>query len=200
MTFSARLLLTLLCAALLPTGLAASPAAHPSAQAAAKVPGYVLQGMPLVRQSYNACGPASITQVLAYFGVQVSMADVSRQTRPTERSYMTAQAIVNYAPKVGMQARLFTGGNLNTVKSAIRAGLPIIALQSHITDTGTVIPHWRVLVGYNDVTAQVYIMDPLLGYVAMRYSDMDRVWADQRGQFAVLYPPTLAGTVRKVIG
>lgn len=200
MTFSARLLLTLLCAALPPTGLAASPAAQPPAQAAAKVPGYVLQGMPLVRQTYNACGPASITQVLAYFGVQVSMADVSRQTRPTERSYMTAQAIVNYAPRVGMQARLFTGGNLNTVKSAIRAGLPIIALQSHITDTGTVIPHWRVLVGYNDATGQVYIMDPLLGYVAMRYSDMDRVWADQRGQFAVMYPPTLAGTVRKVIG
>ncbi|MFT2718607.1 C39 family peptidase [Deinococcus sp. A31D244] len=199
MTFSARLLLTLLCAALLPTGLAASPATQPPAQAA-KVPGYVLQGMPLVRQSYNACGPASITQVLAYFGRQVSMADVSRQTRPSDRSYMTAQAIVNYAPKVGMQARLFTGGNLNTIRSAIRAGLPIIALQSHITDTGTVIPHWRVLVGYNDATGQVYIMDPLLGYVAMRYSDMDRVWTDQRGQFAVLYPPTLAGTVRKVIG
>lgn len=200
MTFPARLLLTLLCAALPPGALAAAPAAPPPTQTAAKVPGYVLQGMPLVRQTYNACGPASITQVLAYFGRQVSMADVSRQTRPTDRSYMTAQAIVNYAPRVGMQARLFTGGNLNTVRNAIRAGLPIIALQSHITDTGTVIPHWRVLVGYNDATGQVYIMDPLLGYVAMRYSDMDRVWADQRGQFAVLYPPTLAGTVRKVMG
>ncbi|GAA5448272.1 hypothetical protein Ddep01_02036 [Deinococcus depolymerans] len=30
---------------------------------------------------------------------------------------------------------------MSTVRNAIRAGLPIIALQPHITDTGTVIPH-----------------------------------------------------------
>ena len=52
-------------------------------------------GMPLIRQSYNACGPASITQVLGYFGLRVNMTDVSHLTRPTERSYMTAQAIVD---------------------------------------------------------------------------------------------------------
>ncbi|PTA69281.1 C39 family peptidase [Deinococcus arcticus] len=170
-----------------------------SAQAAPP-PGYVLQGMPLVRQTYNACGPASLTQVLAYYGLKMNMAEVSRQTRPTERSYMSAQAIVKFAPTVGLEARLYTGGSLNTVKAAIRSGIPVIALQSHITAAGRVIPHWRVLVGYNDQSAQVYIMDPLLGYVAMRYSDMARVWADQRGQFALMYPPKLSATVRKVVG
>ncbi|WP_232337950.1 C39 family peptidase [Deinococcus arboris] len=171
-----------------------------SSALAATPPGYVLKGMPLVRQTYNACGPASLTQVLGYFGLKVNMADVSRQTRPTERSYMSAQAIVRFAPQVGMEARLYSGGNLNTVKAAIRSGLPVIALQSHITAAGQVIPHWRVLVGYNDQSGQVYIMDPLLGYVAMRYSDMARVWADQHGQFALMYPPKLATTVKKVIG
>ncbi|CAM3199763.1 C39 family peptidase [Deinococcus deserti] len=156
--------------------------------------------MSLVRQTYNACGPASITQVLAYFGLKMNMADVSRRTRPSETSYMTAEAIVRFAPQVGMEARLFTNGSLSIVKSAIKSGLPIIALQSHITDAGKVIPHWRVVVGYNDPTGQVYLMDPLLGYVSMGYADFARVWADQRGQFAVLYPPQLAATVRKVVG
>ncbi|ACO45838.1 putative Peptidase C39, bacteriocin processing [Deinococcus deserti VCD115] len=171
-----------------------------TAHAAAPVPGYVLSGMSLVRQTYNACGPASITQVLAYFGLKMNMADVSRRTRPSETSYMTAEAIVRFAPQVGMEARLFTNGSLSIVKSAIKSGLPIIALQSHITDAGKVIPHWRVVVGYNDPTGQVYLMDPLLGYVSMGYADFARVWADQRGQFAVLYPPQLAATVRKVVG
>ena len=76
----------------------------------------------------------------------------------------------------------------------------MIALQSHITAQGQVIPHWRVLMGYSDQTRQVFIMDPLLGYVAMGYDDMNRVWADQRGQFAVLYPPNMAAKVRNVIG
>ncbi|GBF05642.1 peptidase C39, bacteriocin processing [Deinococcus aerius] len=161
--------------------------------------GYVLSGMPLVHQTYNACGPASITQVLGYFGINVSLSDVSRLTRPTERSYMTAQAIVDFAPKVGMEARLYRGGSLQTVRAAIRARLPLIALQSHITAT-QVIPHWRVVTGYDDTRREVYLMDPLLGYVLMSYADFTRVWADHQGEFAVMYPPEWRGTVRKVIG
>lgn len=162
--------------------------------------GYVLSGMPLVRQSYNACGPASISQVLAYFGMPVPMATVSQYTRPTERSYMTAQAIVDFAPRVGMEARLYSRGSLNTVRAAIRKGLPLIALQSHITAAGQVIPHWRVVVGYDDARQETYLMDPLLGYVRMGYADFNRVWADHQGQFAVMYPPAMAATVKRAIG
>jgi len=162
-------------------------------------PGYVLSGMPLVRQTYNACGPASLTQVLSYFGLNMSMSDVSRLTRRTERSYMTAQAIVNFAPQVGMEARLFRGGSLDTVRSAIRNRLPLIALQSHIT-TKQVIPHWRVVTGYDDAAQQVYLMDPLLGFVRMSYADFTRVWGDHQGQFAVMYPPTWREVVKKAIG
>ena len=155
--------------------------------------------MPLVRQTYNACGPASLTQVLGYFGINVALADVSRLTRPNERAYMTAQAIVDFAPSVGMEARLYRGGSLGTVRAAIRARLPLIALQSHITSTA-VIPHWRVVTGYDDARQEVYLMDPLLGYVLMSYADFTRVWADHQGQFAVMYPPDWRKTVQKVIG
>ena len=174
-------------------GLATSGLAAPAS-------GYVLQGVPLVRQSYNACGPASITEVLGYFGLKIDMGQVSQLTRPDERAYMSGQAILSFAPLVGMQAKLYAGGNLNTVRSAIKNGLPIIALQSHIPQAGTVIPHWRVIVGYDDAKKAVYLMDPLLGYVGIGYNDFNRVWAAQRGQFAVMYPPKLAPTVKKAIG
>lgn len=167
---------------------------------AQKASGYVLSGMPLVYQTYNACGPASITQVLGYYGIQKSLSEVSRATRKTERSYMSAQAIVNYAPKVGMEARLYTGGSLQTVRNAIVNRLPLIALQSYIKPDGTVIPHWRVVVGYDDARKHVYLMDPLLGYVLMSYDDFTRVWADQRGQFAAMYPVSLRQQVREVLG
>ncbi len=168
--------------------------------AAAAPSGYVLQGVPLIRQSYNACGPASITQVMGYFGVKLDMQQVSRLTRPDEKSYMSGQAILTFAPLVGMEAKLYAGGNLNTVRAAIKNGLPIIALQSHIPEPGKVIPHWRVIVGYDDARQAVYLMDPLLGYVGIGYNDFNRVWAAQRGQFALMYPPKLAATVRKAVG
>jgi ABC-type bacteriocin/lantibiotic exporter with double-glycine peptidase domain len=168
--------------------------------AAPTPPGYVLSGMPLIRQSYNACGPASLTQVLRYYGLNADMATVSRYTRPSETSYMTAQAILDFAPRVGMEARLYAGGSLNTVRAAIKNGVPVIALQTYVSPSGRPIPHWRVVVGYNDTARQTYLMDPLLGYVAMGYDDFARVWADHRGQFALLYPPKLSATVRRVIG
>lgn len=166
-------------------GLLSGPGAAAPAPA-----GYVLSGMPLVRQTYNACGPASLAQVLGYYGLELSQAEISRLTRPNDKAYMTAQAIVEFAPLVGLEARLYAGGSLATVRAAIARSLPLIALQSHIPEPGKVIPHWRVIVGYNDEERQVYVMDPLLGYVALSYADFTRVWADQRGQFAVLYPPS----------
>ncbi|MFC5848265.1 C39 family peptidase [Deinococcus petrolearius] len=191
-------LLRFLCLAPMLGTLLLGPAA--SAASAPAPTGYALQGVPLVRQTYNACGPASIAQVLGYFGLKVALADVSRLTRPTERSYMTAQAIVDFAPQVGLEARLYRGGSLATVRAAIRQGLPLIALQSHIPRAGTVIPHWRVVVGYDDASARVLLMDPLLGHVAMGYADFARVWADHRGQFALLYPPQWRGRAQRAAG
>lgn len=161
--------------------------------------GYVLQGTVLVRQIYNACGPARITQVLEYYGIRITQAAVSAQTRPTSRSHMTARAIVDDAPQVGMEARLFRGGSVQTVRMAIRNGLPLIVLQTHVS-AGRKIPHWRVASGFDDDRRLVYIMDPLLGYVTMPYADFERVWADHQGTFAVLYPPALRDVVRRAIG
>lgn len=165
-----------------------------------KATGAVLAGVPLVRQTYNACGPASITQVLGYYGLNVRMEDVSRQTRPNENAYMTAHAIARFAPTVGMKAKLYTGGSLNVVRLAIQNGLPLIALQSYTNNAGRVIPHWRVIVGYDDYYRQAYLMDPLLGYVTMDYQDFSDVWARQQGQFAVMYPPAMTRIVDKYLG
>lgn len=165
-SFPVRLLGSLLLA----LALGVSPAL------AAPASGYVLDGVPLVRQTYNACGPASIAQVLGYYGLSLSQQEISRQTRASDRSYMTAQAIVDFAPQVGLGARLYSGGSLQTVRAAIKHGLPLIALQSHIPQPGKVIPHWRVVVGYDDAARLVYLMDPLLGYVALGFADFDRVW------------------------
>lgn len=177
-----------------------SSLAPASAAAPKTASGYVLQNVPLVRQPYNGCGPASITEVLGYFGLKVDVNDVSRWTRPDERSYMSAQAIVDFAPVVGMEARLYGGGTLNSVRTAIKNGLPIIALQSHIPEAGKVIPHWRVIVGYDDEKRVVYSKDPLLGYIAISYDDFTRVWNEQRGQYAVMYPKQLSATVKKILG
>lgn len=168
--------------------------------AGAQPAGYLLSGVPLVWQTYNACGPASVTEVLGYFGLSMRLADVSRLTRPHERAYMTAEAIVGFAPQVGMEAKLYVGGSIPTVRKSIQAGIPLIVLQDLVLPSGTIIPHWRVVVGYDDAAKTVYLMDPFLGYVLMQQSDFLRAWTPHRGQFALLYPPAMRDIVKRSVG
>ena len=173
-------------------GAVAAPAAR---SAPIKATGLVLSGVPLVYQTFNACGPASIAQVAEYFGVHVALPDVSARTRASERSYMNADAIVRFAPSVGLSARLFTGGSLASVRAAVSRQLPLIVLQDLVT-ASAVIPHWRVVTGFDDTRQVVYLMDPLLGYVLMSYMDFERAWTPHRGLFAVMFPPAWAKTVQ----
>ena len=150
--------------------------------------GYVLSGMPSIHQTYNACGPASIAQVLGYFGVRISQQQVSALTRASDRSYMTAQALVSYAPQVGMNARWYRGGSLGSVRSAVRHSLPLIVLQE-VTWKSHSVAHWRVVTGYDDARGRVYLMDPLLGPVTVSFAEFLNGWSVHQGQFAALYPP-----------
>lgn len=165
----------------------ALPGIH--AQAVAPAPsGYVLSGMPSIHQTYNACGPASIAQVLGYFGVPMSQQQVSALTRASDRSYMTATNLVRFAPMVGMNARWYRGGSLSSVRSAVSHALPLIVLQE-ITWKSHSVAHWRVVTGYDDARGRVYLMDPLLGPVTVPFAEFLRGWSVHQGQFAALYPP-----------
>lgn len=161
--------------------------------------GFILSGVPLVRQTFNACGPASLTEVLAYYGISIELSTMSRLTRRTERSYMTAQAILDVAPTFGLEAQLYSGGSIQTIRQAIRVGLPLIALQNQPLASGQTVAHWRVVIGYDDASRTVYVMDPLLGYIAIPQQDFLTMWTPQRGQFAVMYPPTWRTTVRQAL-
>jgi len=155
--------------------------------------------MPLIHQTYNACGPASLAQVVQYFGLNLSQQQISRYTRATERSYMTAEAIVTFAPIFGMNARLYRGGSLDAVRVAIRARLPLIALQE-VQWQGHTVAHWRVITGYDDARQVIYVMDPLLGAVTVAYPEFSRIWNLHAGQFALVYPPNWEALVLQVMG
>lgn len=168
------------------------------AGAAAPV-GYVLSGVPLVRQTFNACGPSSLTQVLGYYGIRATLSDVSRQTRASDRSYMTADAIVRFAPTRGLDARLYRGGSVDAVRRGVALRVPLIVLQD-VTVSGKVVAHWRVAVGFDDARQVVHVVDPLFGRVAVPYGAFERAWVPHRGLFAVMFPPDWREQVTRGLG
>ena len=146
--------------------------------------------VPLISQTYNACGPASMAQVIRYFGGQISQQDISRLTRQSDRSYMSAQQLLDYAPVAGMNARMFSGGTLEMAEQLTARGFPLIVLQ-HITWNRQTVPHWRVVSGVDRARGGVYLVDPLQGRLWMPAETFERSWKPTRGQFALMYPPEL---------
>lgn len=154
----------------------------------------VLQGIPLVRQGYNQCGPASLQMVLAYWGLGMDQGAIGALTKPDPRAYMGTSAIGAFASSVGLASTTVRGASLNMVRAFLAQGIPVIALSYF--DTPGAVPHWRVVSGFDDKQGVVFVHDPLAGYIAIRYADFDTLRFGLGNIIAVLYPGTYSTRVR----
>ena len=154
----------------------------------------VLQGIPLVRQGYNQCGPASPQMVLAYWGLGMDQAAIGALTKPDLRAYMRAAAIGSFASSVGLASTTVRGASLNVVRAFLAQGVPVIALS--FFNTPGEVPHWRVVSGFDDRQSVVFVHDPLAGYVAIRYADFETLRFGLGNIIAVVYPGSYSARVR----
>ncbi len=149
-----------------------------------------LGGMSFARQSYNNCGPASVSHVLSYFGYRVPQEDLRKVLRP-RGGYMRVDVIAPYVRKFGLTARVTKGGTLDGVKKLVSQGVPVIVLQWY--DRPGHIPHFRVVRGYDDAAGIVWVSDSMVGGTSwLSYRDFDRLWNTQGRQMIGVYPTSLA--------
>jgi hypothetical protein len=81
-------------------------------------------------QTWNNCGPASLAEVLAYWGIsrtQAQIQAVQRVDGPTRG--MTPYGVPAYARSLGMRALVGVGGTEALVKALISNGFPVIVSQ-----------------------------------------------------------------------
>lgn len=169
------------------------------AQAASPRPlALTLQGLPLVRQTYNACGPASVAMALGYYGVEVPLEGVSRATRATPTSYMRSEAIAPFVRRYGLDATRVRHANINTVRWLLAAGYPVIVLQ-WLRQPGQ-IPHFRVVRAFDDGAGRFVLNDPLLGAVQVSYADFTTLWSLYGQELIVVHPPTDGARVARLAG
>lgn len=151
--------------------------------------------LPLVRQTYNNCGGASLSMILAYWGVQATQAQISPQVRPSPTAYMPVSTIAPFAAQYGLHTTIARRATINTVRALLAGGLPVLLLTD-LTTPGEV-PHWRVATGFQDAARALIIHDPLLGYITMTYSDVQRLWDRHDHLLVVLYPPPMQAAVNR---
>ncbi|MCW5850068.1 MAG: C39 family peptidase [Anaerolineae bacterium] len=143
--------------------------------AAAAIQAAHLDNVGEVWQTLNNCGPASVSMVLAYYGQAVSQAQAQAALRAPKEWGMLPGAVPPYVQGFDLEARILDHGTDDDLKALLKRGVPVIVAQ-WLTEQQP-IPHYRVVIGYDDTQEEFYINDGVLGFgKAMSYADFDSLW------------------------
>jgi predicted double-glycine peptidase len=143
-------------------------------------------------QTYNNCGPASVVEVLSYWGVYQTQYQAQLVLRADNNPRgMWPYGVPGYARSVGVRALVGVAGTPRLVKALVSNGFPVIVNQLYSATDST--RHYRPIQSYDDRQGVFVSSDPFggAGY-AITYADFNKIWAVANNRFMVLYPSSKA--------
>ncbi len=137
--------------------------------------GHYIQGVPFYKQSEDTCGPAALASVLAFWGRQVNLEDITKKVYLRELRGTLPMDMDRFARESGFDTSSFSG-TLQGLKEYIRKGSPVICLL----DLGFWVyrqPHYVTVIGFDDVNDLVIEHDGLKPDSLMSYEKFSKAWA-----------------------
>jgi hypothetical protein len=140
-----------------------------------------------IPQTYNNCGPATVAEVLAFWGISRSQAQVQAALRVDGPIVgMTPYGVPAYARSLGLRAVMGVGGTATLIKYLVQSRIPVIAHQVVGLNDST--GHWRPVEAYDDAQAVFVVGDTYLGAgYRLGYETFTRLWALRDNAFTILY-------------
>lgn len=178
-----------LLALLLATGSAA-------AQEVAAVPtSYTLNGMTHIYQTWNNCGPASLTSALTYFGHEADQEIAARWLKPNYEdknvSPWQIAAYVNTQLPGTTRALVRQDGTRDLLKQLISQNFPVMVEAGYDppNDPQGWMGHYLTLYAYDDARGVFITNDSFEGpNYAYEYAYFDEFWRHFNRLYIVIYP------------
>jgi len=104
--------------------------------------------VPFVKQQSEFCGPAALSSVLRYYGVNITQNQIGKSVYIPELNGALITDLENYAKKFGFKTKI-EKGSIEVLKGFIKKDIPIIVL----VDYGIFFVsrlHYVVVVGFNE--------------------------------------------------
>jgi tetratricopeptide (TPR) repeat protein len=183
----------------------ATPSATPTSTPPAKAH---IDGLRIIAQTFNNCGPANLTMVLNYFGQDVSQADVGGVVKPIrEDANVSPWELAAYAnDHTPLAADYYAGGDIDLLKRLVAAGFPVIVEKGYMpSERLGWMGHYLTLVGYDDAGQTFTGMDSYLGPWdssgrTVTYDELLTYWEQFNYTFVVIYPPEERNRVETLLG
>lgn len=174
----------------------------------------LLSGVNPTPETWNNCGPATLSMALSFYRVSVPQADIAAVVKPNARDKnVMPYEMVNYVnDHTEMRALSRIGGNLDTLKSLLAAGFPVIiekGFEPANLNQGWM-GHYNLVLGYDDARQIFTTQDSYLlinqkdwqksqGF-EIPYADIEANWRAFDFVFIVIYPPEKQNDVLNAIG
>jgi tetratricopeptide (TPR) repeat protein len=120
-------------------------------------PSAYLTGIRHERQTWNNCGPATISMLLSRFGRTDTQREAAQFLKPDkEDKNVSPDELVAYAQSLGYEALAFVGGDMNVLRTLVTNGFPVIVESWFIPEPNDEMGHYQLLIGYDDRQAIFY--------------------------------------------
>lgn len=164
----------------------------------------LLTGFTWVRQLANNCGPASITVLMSYWGVEFTQEEAAAFLKPNpEDPNVRPEEIAAFVETKGYHALIRVNGNIEILKQFILAGYPVLIETGYDPEPQVVgwTSHYLTLAGFSDEDQGLIAMDtyrrPNWFYP---YSEIDKYWRQFNRRYIVVYRPDQAAAVASIVG
>lgn len=160
------------------------------------------------QQTWNNCGPATITMALSYHGWQEDQSVAGAYLKPNrEDKNVSPHELVDFVnTQTGVRALMRVGGSIDLLKLLIANEFPVVVETGLMPEAYDWIGHYRNLVGYDDAQGVFYIYDSFLGVgsagegVTETYRRLDEDWRHFNRTFIVVYQAQDEGRLLTLLG
>lgn len=171
----------------------------------------VLQAPAWEKQDWNNCGPATLALGLRFHGWEGDQFDISDLLKPDrgDKNVNVEELVWYVRTRAGwLNADFRVGGDLETIKRFVAAGIPIIVEKGFVLDErdggGGWAGHYLLVTGYDDGEGVFIVQDtnPSTGGAdrQITYEGLDREWRAFNRAYIYIYLPAEESTVRQLLG
>lgn len=157
-------------------------------------------------QTFNNCGPASLSMLLSYQGRSVGQKELGDLLRPRQHPQgieddksVTIPELAAEAARRGLVAFHRPGGSIQLVKALIANDTPVL-VRTWLNATDD-IGHYRILRGYDDSTQELIQDDSLQGQgLRYSYADFETLWLPFQFELLVISTQEHSSKLEHLLG
>lgn len=183
----------------------ATPTASPSATPYPVTPAGAnvsLGGITHAWQTWNNCGPTTISMNLSYYGATTTQADAAPLLKPNrDDKNVSPDELAAYARAQGYLALSQAGGDVALLQTLLSNGFPVIVETWLDPEDRGGLGHYRLLSGYDRATNSFITQDSLHGPdQRVDIAGFDPLWQVFNRKYVLVYRPEQAELVAAILG